>query len=205
MALARWPSIIVVWALNDTNVLDANELKISGPAAFIGSNGGVTIGEGFLINGPVNGTMTRPENEAIIDMRTARNNGDDVTATKNQPYFYDENRGTGALEVYGSAPALDIDGATLAPVTERFFDRFDDDDDNITDEVLTRTFTYSHGLINRGRIFADGLNDGISATGIRLGANNTTELQGGFLNMGSLSASAYNNNATALEMGAMQD
>jgi uncharacterized protein with beta-barrel porin domain len=186
---------------DDTNVLDTHELKISGSSAFIGSNSGVTIGEGLLINGPVNGTMTRPESTAITDMRTARNNGDDVTATKNQPYFYDENRGTGALEVYGSAPALDIDGATLAPVTERFFDRFDDDDDNITDEVLTRTFTYSHGLINRGRIFADGLNDGISATGIRLGANNTTELQGGFLNMGSLSASAYNNNATALEIG----
>lgn len=187
---------------NDTNVLDANELKIGGSAAYIGSNGGVTIGEGFLINGPVNGTMTRPENEAIIAMRTARNNGDDVTATKNQPYFYDENRGTGSLEVYGSAPALDIDGATLAPVTERFFDRFDDDDDDNANEVLARTFTYSHGLINRGAISASGLNDGISATGIRLGANNTTTLQGGFLNMGSLTVSAYNNDATALDIGA---
>ena len=58
--------------------------------------------------------------KAIIAMRTARNNGDDVTTTKNQPYFYDENRGTGSLEVYGSAPALDIDGATLAPVTKIF-------------------------------------------------------------------------------------
>ena len=71
-----------------------------------------------------------------------------------------------------------------------------------TNEVLARTFTYSHGLINRGAISASGLNDGISATSIGLGANNTTTLQGGFLNMGSLTVSAYNNDATALDIGA---
>ena len=116
-----------------------------------------------------------------------------------------ENRRTGSIISYGSEPALEIDGGrsriTIKRVTEYLLDTTNDDNDE--DDALdifdnSRTFLFSHSLINRGSISALGHNDSVAATALKIG--NAT-LTGGILNMGSISATAYNENATAIDIG----
>ena len=89
----------------------------------------------------------------------------------------------------------------LSRVTEYLLDTTNDDNDE--DDALdifdnSRTFLFSHSLINRGSISALGHNDSVAATALKIG--NAT-LTGGILNMGSISATAYNEDATAIDIG----
>ena len=184
----------------------AAEKSQSGTAVKITAN----IGEGVLINGAVNRLVTDDEREALTAIREKRSNGTeadaddkDVSADKTEPYHYDENRRTGSIISYGSEPALEITGgATIKRVTEYLLDTTNDDNDE--DDALdifdnSRIFLFSHSLINRGSISALGHNDSVAATALRIG--NAT-LTGGILNMGSISATAYNANATAIDIEA---
>ena len=183
-------------AADDETNLDANELKDGGSALLISGD----VDEGLLINGIINYLRTADEKASLETIASTRADGDPVTDLKTQPYHFDENRVTGNLSVRGSAPALDIDGATIGSVVESFRDTVNDDGDDET-AYLATTFAYSHSLMNRGTISAEGYNDGFSATGIRTGASNvvSTSLTGGLLNAGSISATAYNNHATAVD------
>lgn len=178
--------------------LDTKELKLSAAAVKLSGN----INEGLLINGPINGAVSKTESDSTSAISKNRTNNQNVTASKNRPYHFDENRRTATITSYGNAPVIEIDGGTIGSVVERFIDFNDDDVDKDAHEVISQTFAYSHSLINRGTIFANGLNDGIGATALRIGktGNVSTALPGGVLNTGTVRATAYNNNAVAIDI-----
>ncbi len=170
--------------------LDADDLLNNGSAVDI--RGG--LARGLLINGAAVGT-TDPT--------------DDV---KDVIQDFNENRSTGTITALGSAPALNIqaqDGAggsiLLSRVRETILDTLDDDDDDNFSEVIG-VFNYDHALINRGVVTANGVNMGFSATGIRIAGSadgtNTTTIEGGILNSGTIQARAFEANAIGLNIGA---
>ncbi|MGH3644596.1 MAG: hypothetical protein ACRDUX_36905, partial [Mycobacterium sp.] len=95
----------------------------------------------------------------------------------------DSLEGTAALTSSGSAPALDIgsERATTLGAVGTGVDAF--------------------GLVNRGNITANGVNDGVSATAIRIGqmGGGTTTVVGGIANQaGVISATAFGAEATGI-------
>ncbi|MFZ5684679.1 MAG: autotransporter outer membrane beta-barrel domain-containing protein [Pseudomonadota bacterium] len=97
---------------------------------------------------------------------------------------------TAQLVSSGGAPALDIGGSQATTLGA----------------VGTGGFAY--GVVNRGQIGADGVNDGIAAIGVRIGqaGGGTTTVQGGLHNDGgSIAAKAYGAQATALLLNASAD
>lgn len=175
--------------------IDAEDLNDSGPAVAIGGS----LTNGFLINGNVD------------DFISAEDTADE---TKDTIEDFDENRSVGIISSIGSAPAVlitpDLDGAAsedvvFGTVIETVRDTTDDDEDEDFTETLA-TFTYDHGLINRGAIAANGLNVGYDATAVRIeGAASgafTTEIIGGILNTGNVDADAIEANATGVDLGA---
>ncbi|MDB2405886.1 autotransporter outer membrane beta-barrel domain-containing protein [Alphaproteobacteria bacterium] len=199
------------------------------------------VGQGVIINGPVNRTVTDAEakafsclaeNEGCDDdgILEKRRNGEVVTDLKDEPFHYDENRPSlnlggasvsGArLTSYGESEATLLIAGSIGTANgatrETFLDTTDDDnDDDPTDDNdaaniynSTREFFFSHGLINRNWIEANGLYDSVSngggyaidrpATGLKL-ANGAT-IHGGIFNSGVISALAYNADATAIEL-----
>ena len=175
--------------------IDAEDLNDSGPAVAIGGS----LTRGFLINGNVD--------DFISEEDTADESKDTIED-------FDENRSVGVISSIGSAPAVlitpDLDGdatedVIFGTIVETVRDTTDDDEDDDVTETLA-TFTYDHGLINRGAISANGLNVGYDATAIRIeGAASgtfTTEIIGGILNTGTIDADAFEANATGLDLGA---
>lgn len=167
-----------------------------------------------------------------------RNDGLDVTGLKTQPFHFDENRprfsanaatASGAyLTSYGEAEATlliagDI-GAANSATRETFLDTTDDDNDddpNVDDDVADlynsdAQFFFSHGLMNRNWIEANGLYDSVDnnngysiirpATALKLNDDAAT-IHGGIFNGGIISALAYNADATAVNLldGALTD
>lgn len=155
-------------------------------------NGSVT--NGILINGTVDTFISEDDLE------------DEVKDTIDD---FDENRSTGSVTSFGSGTALSITpdtdtDLTLGTVTETLFDTLDDDEDNDFTEQLA-TFDYAYGLINRGSVTADGINVGFAAEAINIQGNSDTGAQtiieGGFQNTGSISATAFEADAVALNLG----
>lgn len=178
-------------------VIDANELGSAEAGVKLTGN----ISEGVLVGGNVNSVTTPDETQSLQDISDARADSGDVTSLKTQPYHYDENRFSGTITSAGDAPALVMDGGTYGSVVERFVDNTNDGGDGTDDSLyLTQSFSYSHSLINRGTITANGLNDGYAASAIEIGRTAPTVLSGGLLNTGSISATAYNNDATAIAL-----
>ena len=102
------------------------------------------------------------------------------------------NTGTSSISVFGGAPALQI-GSTSQNVTLG----------------AVGTGDNAFGLVAKGSITAAGVYNGVSATGLSVGAGGgrTTTLVGGLRNDGQISASAYEANATGaiLNSGAVAD
>ncbi len=156
-----------------------------------------SISNGILINGNVD-TYTSEEDE------------DDET--KDTVDDFDDNRGTATIASYGSGPAILISAEEgdqtgdllIGGVIEQIRDTTDDDDDEDVTELLA-TFSYAEGLINRGVVSGIGLNVGYDATAFRIEGELTgdakTIIEGGILNSGSMSARAYEANATAFWFG----
>lgn len=175
--------------------IDAEDLNDGGPAVSIGGS----LANGFLINGTVDDFISEE---------------DTSDETKDTVEDFDENRSVGIITSLGSAPAVlitpDLDGdatedIVFGTVIETVRDTTDDDEDDDVTETLA-TFTYDHGLINRGAIAANGLNVGYEATALRIegaaSGNFTTEILGGILNTGTIDADAFEANATGLSLGA---
>ena len=204
-----------------------NERLQSRAAVEIAAN----IGQGLIVGGLVDSVHTKDERDSlqeIADRRSdADNDNDDVTALKVEPYHFDENRGSARLTSYGESEATLLISADLSSALggtkETFLDTVDDDDDDTAasdDDSIdpydsTAEFFYSHGLLNRGRIEADGLYDSVNwsggnytidrpATALKLDGG---VIHGGIYNSGTISAQAYNADATAiyLESGALTD
>jgi uncharacterized protein with beta-barrel porin domain len=142
---------------------------------------------------------------------------DPTPNTKDVVQNFNENRTAGSVTSLGSAPAMVIrplDGSaganiSLGLVRETIADTLDDDDDDNTTETIA-VFDYEYGFMNRGTIQANGVNVGIgsdiTATGLRIAGSAdgayTTTIQGGVFNGGTLSARAFEAEATALDIGA---
>lgn len=180
--------------------LDADELLSGKPAVAIGAN----LEDGFY-NGAAFG------NAAADDVEDEDGNlTDDV---KDIRADFNPNRSTGTITSFGDAPAVLIspdvnpDGTgdlTIGPAKEVIRDTLDDDDDDDVTEVLAE-FQEEHGVVNRGTIFANGLNRGFDAsalviTGSEDGSRDVV-VAGGILNTGTLNARAREANSTTVRLG----
>lgn len=174
--------------------IDAEDLNDNGPALAIGGS----LTNGFLINGTVDDFVSDEDTE---------------DETKDTIEDFDENRGIGIITSTGSGPAVlitpDLDGdatddIVLGTVIETVRDTTDDDEDEDLTEILA-TFDLDHGFINRGAISSNGLNVGYEATALRIeGAASgafTTEIVGGILSTGVIDATAFEADATAVDLG----
>ncbi len=156
-----------------------------------------SLADGLLVNGAVDDFISTEDSE---------------DETKDTVDDFDENRSTGTISSFGSGEALLIsaengDGTdiVLGAVTETVRDTTDDDEDEDTDETLA-TFDFDQGFINRGSVSANGLNVGFNATAVRIegatsGGAAQTIIDGGILNTGTIAASAFEADATALSIG----
>ena len=90
-----------------------------------------------------------------------------------------------SLTVFGGAPALMIGSDTRASTIG-----------------AVGTGDNAFGVINHGTITSQGLLDGVTSTGIQLGAGQAVAIAGGFRNSGTISATAYDADARAVAIGA---
>jgi uncharacterized protein with beta-barrel porin domain len=192
------------------------------------------VNQGIIINGPVNRSITDDEQEELDTISERRTDDDDtndnVVALKTDPYHYDENRPSldfrratfseARLTSYGESEATllirgDV-GTGSGATKETLLDTRDDDDEDTaareTDEADIYNgggeFFYSHGLMVRNWIEADGLYDSVNngegyvidrpATAVKL--DNGATIHGGIYNSGIISALAYNADATAIDL-----
>jgi hypothetical protein len=151
------------------------QLQQSAAAMIVNSNvtGGIFIGAP-----PVNTVSTQA---STIDL-----DGDGIS---------DISEGTGAINIYGSAPGLLIGGSN--PITIGNFGTTTSEPSSFTQPAN------AYGLIVRGSINAYGTYDGVSATAVQVGGQGgTVNLSGGIRSVGSINASSYDANATAVSIGA---
>ncbi|WP_296818278.1 autotransporter domain-containing protein [Brevundimonas sp.] len=152
--------------------LDADDLLIGGPAVSIASSvGGGVLFDIAHINDP---SDTDDDDDGILD-------ADDPDDDNNG--IPDADEGNSTITSYGSGPAVQVGSMT---------------------QVVTLgtigTGDMAYGLVNRGVILGDGVYDGVSATGLRLGLDGgqAVTLTGGLRNAGSISAFADEARATAI-------
>ena len=194
----------------EQQTVNQNERRRGGAAVNIVAdvNGGVIIG------GRINRLSTQAEATALNSIIAGRADDDDNAATGNAvidqktlPFHYDENRiiTPGRVTSYGETENLATmhinaeigsDGAV-----ETLLDTTNDDGLADTDAYRSglKQFFFSHGLVNRGSIEANGWYDGFKGDALLLGNNAT--ISGGIFNSGTISATAYNENAQALIIG----
>lgn len=87
--------------------------------------------------------------------------------------------GTANITAYGSAPAVLVGNASRAT-------------------AIGQVAGSAYGIDNRGTITSDGVFDGIAATGVQIGLGQPVTIAGGIGNSGSIGASSYFANSTAL-------
>ena len=195
---------------------------------------GDAVDGGVIIGGVINHARTRDESLAFScraeddgcssdGINEKRDDGLDVRNDKTAPFHYDENRGNGRLTSFGESLATLYVNATLAAsgaTVESFLDTTDDDNDDdpadSDDEAdvydSTKRFFFSHGLINRGSIEANGYYDSVNPPTAQTGYpidlpatavlfdNGSATIHGGIFNSGTISARAFNADATALNL-----
>ncbi len=106
----------------------------------------------------------------------------DTTTDADGDGIIDSAETAGSLTVFGSAPALSI-GQAGATVTLGKFGSGDN----------------GYGVIARGGITSNGVYDGVSATGVQIGADGgIVNVEGGYRNVGATTASAYEANAVGI-------
>lgn len=109
-----------------------------------------------------------------------------TTADNDADGIVDSAEGTGTATVFGQAPGILIGGANRNVAIGAF-----------------GTGSNAYGLIVRGAVSTNGLYDGVTATGVQIGGTGgTASLAGGMRLVGTVSATAYEANATSLRIGA---
>lgn len=98
----------------------------------------------------------------------------------------DTTEGTATIAVYGGAPAIDIGGAGA-----------------ITLGAVGTAGGTNYGFLNRGTVTADGVNDGVAATALRIGqsAGSVTVQTGVYNDGGTIVARAYSAQSTGVLLG----
>ncbi len=97
----------------------------------------------------------------------------------------DIQEGIATITSYGSAPGVVVGSATRA-----------------TSLGVVGTGNNAYGFVNRGSITTDGVFDGVSATGVQLGAGGAVAIANGIHNSGTINATAYSANATGMVLNA---
>ena len=195
--------------------VNANERRRGGAAVDIAGD----LDGGLIIGGRVNRIGTQAEQDAlgVIDDTRRDDNNDlvDISGGTEQslPGHFDNNRptstsvrltshgeddGDATLKITGDVGLGD--GTNFGSI-ETLLDILNDDGQNPTDiytrgNVGLKQFHYSHGLMNRGTISANGLYDGFKADAVLLDGGAT--INGGIYNSGKIEAIAYNQSARAL-------
>lgn len=193
---------------------NSNERRRGSAAVDIAGN----LPGGLIIGGKVNQVLTSAEastlNNITIGLTDDEGNRVDISPDgsdlRSTPVDFDGNRPLNTavrLTSYGEDDneatvkiAGDVGDSINGGSAEILLDVLNDDGDG---DIYTRgtsglkQFFYSYGLMNRGTISADGLYDGYKADAILFNGNAT--VYGGFYSSGSISAVAYNQNATAIK------
>jgi hypothetical protein len=195
--------------------INAAERRRGGAAVDIAGD----LDGGLIVGGEVNRRITQAERDALGVINDARRDDNnalvDISGGTEQflPGHFDDNRPTStsvSLTSYGEDDGdatLKItgdvglgDGTNFGSI-ETLLDILNDDGQSTTD-IYTRgivglkQFHYSHGLMNRGTISANGLYDGFKADAVLLDGDAT--INGGIYNSGTIEAIAHNQNARAL-------
>jgi hypothetical protein len=159
------------------NTIQANPADVEQGGSAVMVQGSVT--GGVFLGAPPSGTVST-----------------DTTTDADGDGIVDSAEGTGSITTYGSAPALVI-GGTNANITLG----------NFTGTVSPQN---QYGLVVEGTITAAGVYDGLSATALQIGnvvgssgaiTTGTVNLSGGIDVVGTISASSYSANATAVNIG----
>jgi hypothetical protein len=109
----------------------------------------------------------------------------DTTTDADKDGIIDSVEGATAITTYGSAPAMTI-GSSAGPIT--------------IGQVAT-SGENAFGLVIRGTVSGQGVYDGVSATGLDIGVGNTgVTIAGGMNVIGSVTAQAYQADATAIHL-----
>ncbi|MBI1198818.1 MAG: autotransporter domain-containing protein [Phenylobacterium sp.] len=139
-------------------------------------------GAAVRITGNVGGGVLLDVPPADKDSANDDEDGDGIT---------DSAEGTAAIVSYGAAPAIDIGSV-----------------DRATTIGAVGTGALAYGIVNRGSIGGYGVNDGVSAIGLRIGQDGggTVKVAGGINNQGgSISARSYGSTATGVLLNAGAD
>lgn len=165
--------------------LDADDMLLGNSAIMVAGNvgGGILLdaapvaGVDYDGDGIPNSTDPDDDNDSILDADDKDLDNDGIADTI---------EGTASVSVAGSAPAIVIGSAT----------------DSITIGSVAATGENAYGLVVRGSVTANGLLDGFSATGIRIGAGGgqTTTLENGMNLLGSITAISYDASSQAVHL-----
>ena len=117
------------------------------------------------------------DGDGTVNRTDTDRDGDGVT---------DSTETTATVNVYGSAPAIEIGSATQSIALG-----------------AVGTGSDAYGFINRGTVTAQGVYDGVAANGLVIGGNagQTVDIAGGLRNDGTIVALAFDADATAIHLG----
>ncbi len=142
------------------------------------------VSGGVLIGAPPVGTTTATATTVDVD-------ADGIP---------DISEGTGAINVYGNAPALQIGASGLTTTIGNVGNAPGTTD---TEPVPNPSTANNYGLIVRGSINSFGIFDGVPATALQIGApdgTSTVSLTGGVRVVGSITAMSYDADAAAIHI-----
>jgi hypothetical protein len=191
---AERPDGYVETSANDEGILfldelDPDDLLQGGPAVSIQGNvaGGVVLDRGpsyssLGIDGDDDGDGVKngdedDDGDGTVNRTDTDRDGDGQT---------DSSETTASINVFGSAPALEI-GSTTQSITLGAVGAGDS----------------AYGLINRGTITAQGVYDGVTANGVVFGGNagQTVAIAGGIRNEGTIASLSFDADSTAIRFG----
>ena len=159
--------------------LDADDLLIGGPAVSVSGN----VAGGVVFDVPHSDIAndTDDDDDGILDTEDPDDDNNGVP---------DANERSASVTSFGSAPAVQIGSASQAITLG-----------------MVGTGDEAYGFINRGAILANGLFDNISATGLRIGLDGGMGVlvDGGLLNSGTVTAVAFDADASGVLLAAGAD
>lgn len=191
---AERPDGFVETAANEEGLLfidelDADDLLQGGPAVSIQGNvaGGVVLDRGpaysaLGVDGDDDGDGVKngdedDDGDGVANRTDTDRDGDGLI---------DANESAASVTVFGSAPGIEIGSATQS-----------------ISLGAVGSGDSAYGFINRGTVTAQGVYDAVTANAVVIGGNpgQTVDIAGGVRNEGTISALAFDANATAVRFG----